>query len=182
MNAEFEKIEQLLNKGSFESLSEEDQYWVKENLGGAEAYDHLRESTIIARQEKAIPVSSGVKKDLMKQFKEKHQPGWKLVLQWKIPAYAALILLIAVSSSLITFLPEKERLVEKYVWQDPVVDTVFVASEPDTVFIERTIERPVYVKVYETSEETPVVAVERKSKGKSLADQSEIKDILVSGR
>ncbi len=182
MKDEFEKIEKILKRGPFDTLSEEDQYWVKENLGGAEAFDHLRESTIIAHREKDLPVSSGVKRDLMKQFKEKHQPRWKLVLQWKVPAYAVMILLMAVTGSLISFMPEKERVVEKYVRQDPVIDTVYVASQPDTVFIERTVERPVYVKVYETTEETPVVAVERKSKGKSLADQSEIKDILVSGR
>lgn len=179
---EFEKIEQLLNKGNFNALTEEDQYWIKENFGGAEAFDHLRDSIMIARKEKLMPVRSDVKKDLMKQFQKKHQPRWKLALQWKMPAYAVAILLVLVTGSLLAFMPEKERLVEKYVLQDPVIDTVYLVSKPDTIFIERTIEQPVYVKVFETTDETPVVAEERKLRGKSLAEQSEIKDILVSGR
>lgn len=182
MSEEFDKIEYLLQQGNFESLSAADRNWVEQNLGSAEAFDQLREATIIAHQERITPVRSTVKKDLLKQFKEKHQPGWELALQWKIPAYAVMLILMAVSSALIAFMPEKERLVEKYVLQDPIVDTIWVASQPDTAFIERTIERPVYVQVYEGVKEEPVLVAERISKGKSLADQSEIKDILVSGR
>ncbi len=183
MNEDFEKLDQLLRVGDFESLSGEDQHWIEESIGSAEAFDRLRETTIIARQENVKNVRPQVKKDLMKQFKEKHQPGWKLVLQWKIPAYAAMLIVALISSLLMTLMPEKERIVERYIPQQPIVDTVFVASEPDTVFIERTIDRPVYVKVFEEEEKsTPVVAVERIRKGKSLADQSGIKDILVSGR
>lgn len=182
MKKEFEKVERLLQTGDFDTQSAEDQDWIENNLGSASAFDELRNATLIARNEKEVPVKTNVKKDLMNQFKEKYQPGWKLALQWKIPAYAAMLVLIAVTSAIVIFMPEKERLVEKYVFQDPLIDTVYVASQPDTIFIERTIERPVYVKVYEESEEAPVLAAERKSRGKSLADQSEIKDILVSGR
>lgn len=183
MSEEFDKIERLLQSGNFNSLSPEDQYWVKDNLGSPEAFDQLRETTIIARQEKAVPVRSKVKQDLMRQYKTKHQPAWKQVLQWQMPAYAAMLMLVFVTTTIITFMPEKERLVETFIVQEPIVDTVYVASQPDTIFIERTIERPVYVKVVEEEpEEATVLAVERKSKGKSLADQSDIKDILVSGR
>lgn len=182
MKNEFEKVERLLKTGDFDTQSAEDQDWIKNNLGGASAFDELREVTLIARSEKEVPVKTNVKKNLMSQFKEKHQPGWKIALQWKIPAYTAILVLMAVTSTIIIFMPEKEHLVEKYVFQDPLIDTVYVASQPDTIIIERTIERPVYVKVYEKSEEAPVLVAERKPKGKSLADQSEIKDILVSGR
>ena len=182
MNEEFDKIDRLLKAGDFESLNEEDQYWVRDNLGSAEAFNELRETTMIARNEREMPVRSKVKKDLMRQFQEKHRPGWKLALQWKVPAYAVAIMLMIVSAAIVTFMPEKERLVETYNAQEPIIDTVYIASQPDTVFIERTIERPVYVKVVAEAEEAPVLEVERKSRGKSLADQSDIKDILVSGR
>ncbi|MDW3191690.1 MAG: hypothetical protein R8G66_04975 [Cytophagales bacterium] len=182
MNEEFDKIERLLQAGDFDTLSAEDQFWIKDHLGSPETFDQLREATIIARTEKELPVRSKVKQDLMRQFKEKHQPGWKLVLQWKVPAYAAVLMLMLVATTLITFMPEKERIVETFIAQEPVIDTVYVVSQPDTVFIERIVEQPVYVKVVEEAEEAPVLAVERKSKGKSLADQSDIKDILVSGR
>lgn len=182
MNEPFEKIEALLQSGDFRTLGTEDQHWIKENFGGADAFDHLRQTVLMAQKEKTKPVRAHVKSDLMKQFKSKHQPAWKLLLQWKIPMHLAFLMMFVFSAILMVMLPVQERVVEKYVQQDPIIDTVFIASEPDTVFIERTIERPVYVKMYQEVEEEPVLVAERRTKGKSLADQSEIKDILVSGR
>ena len=146
--------------------------------------DPSREIVATAKQTPEVRVRPGLKKDLMKQFRQKHQPSWKLAIQWKVPAYAAVLMVTIMTLGLYLLIPAKERIVERRVVSEPVTDTVYVASQPDTVFIERTIEKPVYVTVYKEREEevVPVLIAERKTRGKSLADQSEIKDILVSGR
>ena len=182
---DFDRLEQLLQEGNFDALEEKDQLWIEQRLGGAESFSTLRETVGMAKKGRELPVKLRRKSDLIKHFRQQHQPKWKLALQWKVPAHAAALAIIVMAALVYLLIPAKERVVEKVVWQDPVVDTVFVSSKPDTVIIERTIEKPIYLTVYKTipqENSNLKLAVERKPKGKSLADQADIKDILVSGR
>ena len=184
MSEEFDRLERLLESGEFASLSIEDQHWVNENLGDEAAYNKLTKVVGIANRDMRVLVSPKVRRDLMKQFRQKHQPNWVLAVQWKIPAYVAVMAILTFSFLITWLIPAQERIVERLVSQEMIVDTIYVASKPDTVFIKQTIEKPIYITVYKEreSEKSQVAAIVREPKGKSLADQSEIKDILVSGR
>lgn len=184
MKEDFDRLEKLLKTGDFQTLDSQDKLWVEKNLSGEEAFSKLQRIVSETKMEREKSVHPGVKADLMNKFHQKHQPQWKLAFQWSVPAYAAGLFLIVCTTLIYFLVPTKERVVEKLVLQDPVIDTVFVASKPDTVFIEQTVEVPVYVTVYKEvePENLPTLAGVRKPKGKSLADQSDIKDILVSGR
>ena len=180
-NLEFEKMDELIRLKSFSDLTREEKEWVKDQMGGEEAYTRLRTLVLEVSSEKVPDVPGSLKKSLVMAMRMKHsrpRSVWYNILNYRIPAYAGFLALLLIMTLYAITLPPEEVIVEKTVEvpSEPVVDTVYIQSKPDTIFIEKIIEKPIYL-TREVEKTEPGKSPATLS-GKSLADQEDIRSLL----
>jgi hypothetical protein len=180
-----EEFEELLRQHSYGELTDNEKQWVTQFISSEAEYESLRQADqqlkhYFADKRKLTPspkIWAAIKNDLA-QNKESASGYW---LNTPIPAYATLILLIVVGifswygggnyNSTTVYAP-------KVITQ---IDTVFIASKPDTIVQERII----YLKA------NPAPAITQTStkqsqdvpytKGINMKEKEELERLLVSG-
>lgn len=177
-------IDLLLKTKTYTELSAQEQIWVNENLGGAMGYQNLASAVKMASQEQKMSVESSTKKALMQQMKASKESFLSKVFRYKIPAYASALMLILAVGLTFFLTSQKEIIVEKRIAlpTKTIVDTVKIAQPNDTIFIEKIKEVPVYITEQKTTShasQTPVKNTQNSLSEKSLAEQKELKNLLV---
>lgn len=175
------KIDVLLKTKSYTELSEQEQLWVNENLGGETAYQNLASAIQRASQEQKMSVKSSTKKALMQQMKASKEPFWSKIIHYKVPAYASALMLVLAVGLTFFLTSQKEVIVEKRIALSAktIVDTVKIAQPNDTIFVEKIKEVPVYITEQKTISNPTQTPAKNNLSEKSLADQKELKNLLV---
>ncbi|QNL21472.1 hypothetical protein HZR84_05840 [Hyphobacterium sp. CCMP332] len=173
-------LDQLIKTKSYDQLNEEELNLVKEEFGSKNAYESYRKMVVMASENKFSP-GREVKRKLDKSLRLANPSWWQMALDYKLPAYAAVPLMLVLL--LIGFWINKPETIivekPKIVQTEPKIDTVFVDKIiRDTLFIEniRRIEVPVYISVNNEA----VVKKEEILQGSNLSEQRELLDILSS--
>jgi hypothetical protein len=182
----FENFEQLLLQRSYAELTEDEKQWVNLFVDSEAEYESLRQTNHQMRNyfsNKAVLIPSpkvwtAIKSDLALAKKPSSRSYW---LSTPLPAYATLSLLVAVgvlcwyggSNFNSPKVPESQIVTR--------IDTVFIASKPDTIVRERIV----YLKA------TPAPAIIQAStsqsqdvpatKGINMKEKEELERLLVSG-
>jgi hypothetical protein len=178
-NELFEKLDQLLLTKRYEELTREERFWMDEQLDGELTYSRLHLILCSSASETTLLVDASIKKSLIKKMKLKNRSQWARVVNYNVPAYAVAILLLLVATLVLLVTPKQDKVVEKIVTVTPrqppaTTVTKFVT---DTIFVDHIIKVPVYVPS-QTKDKTSVdksIALP----GKSLADQIELRNLLV---
>ncbi len=179
----YSRLEIVLRSGEFQDLSETDKKLVQEELGGEKGFTDLRKLILQVKDEEVPKVKAVVKEDLMKSFSEKNsKPSG--ILSYRTPMVANLAAMLVMGLVLWYFLPRQvvEKTVVQTIEGPSVVDTVFIESPPDTLYLEKRVfvKEPVYI--------TKVVEKERKQKeirsleGLPLEEQSDLRDLILKGK
>lgn len=186
MKTEEEKLEDLVSTKSFANLSAEERQFVLDVLGSEEQFntlqrihESLRDQPVVASVEPAPDVLIG----LQRMLRETKKGSFLLpaILQFKIPAYAALIL-AAMVGSLTAMVSNGSSVKQPLVTVPPKVerDTVYITNT-DTVYRERLLIK--YVRVPALAEPEMVTASSKSDRilGVSMKDKEELDRLLVSG-
>ena len=185
MKSEDEKLEDLVSTKLFANLSEEEKQFVLNALGSEEQFNTLQrihasllDHPVGSSVEPAPNVLIALKRKLRETIKESLL--LPAILQFKIPAYAALILAVLVG--FVTAMVSNGSSVKKPMATVPKVerDTVYVTNT-DTVYRERLLIK--YVRVPAPLEPERVTASSKSDKilGVSMKDKEELDRLLVSG-
>lgn len=179
MEKEKEYLDKLLMKKRYEDLSDEEKKWVHEHLMDEGSYRKLHSIIHSIASEPEMNVDPSVKRDLVSLMKSRNEPTWRKVVDFKLPLYQSIGLLVLLMIFYSFIMQPSTKIVEKtvYVPTDPIFDTIFVESSPDTVFVERVLEKTVYLTQQIEPEETPSGNISVQSK--SLAEEIELEDLLV---
>jgi hypothetical protein len=181
----FEEFEELLRQRSYAELTDNEKQWVTQFISSEAEYESLRQADkqlnhYIADTRKLTPspkIWAAIKNDIA-QNKKAAKGYW---LNTPVPAYATFLLLMVVGlfswyggsnyNSTTVYAP-------KVIAQ---IDTVFIASKPDTIVRERII----YLKA------SPAPAITQTStkqsqdvpytKGINMKEKEELERLLVSG-
>jgi hypothetical protein len=182
-----EKLERLLQLYAYADLSAADKEWVQELVHSEEEYAALRETNrqlaLHANSKLDFVPSSEILKKIKLSVKAKRKPHFVTTwLQSPIPSYATLLLMIFIGSIAWWVGTQRTKLitVEKI---KPRIDTVFLASKPDTIVREKII----YIKV-NTSQNQVVQSSVNSSppdvgivRGVTMKEKEELGKLLVSG-
>ncbi|MEL7002787.1 MAG: hypothetical protein AAFN93_08650 [Bacteroidota bacterium] len=178
----YESVDELLKNKSFHELTTQERLVIDEYVGGEREYNRLKAiiHEIVGKNE--MNISIDVKKSLMLKMKAKHRPVWLSLVGYKMPAYAVVLALFLFGLAFYFFGPKKEVEVLKTITKttEPIIDTVYLTSTPDTIYVERKIEVKVPVYLSAEVKEDPRLPNEQEviRPGKSLADQGELRSIL----
>ena len=177
----FEKLDELLSTKSYEALNSEEKLWVNEHLGGVRTYQKLAALIKSAAVEKEMSLSKSTKRDLVQKMKAQHQPLWLKALHYKTPAYVSFLIALLFLVVAVFSIPRREVIMEKpvLVKTDPIIDTVFVKTPADTVFIEKLVSVPVYVAQEATDVQSETTVDTTALQAKSLAEQEDFRTLLV---
>lgn len=182
---ELEKIEKLLRSKNFGELTSEEKVWVIQWIESEAEYENLRKSESRIRKHfinanEFIPKPNDLNELIAVLRKQTNQElNW---WQVKVPAWS--ILLVAVCFGFggwwLTSVSNKPIMQPQEVLSSIVYDTVYVASKPDTVFIQQVVykERPVLltksIKYVDNKSTVP-------SNGINMKEKEELENLLVSG-
>ncbi len=182
----FEKFERLLLERSYGELTEDEKQLVKLFVESETEYESLRKtnqqlSNYFSEKTNLWPspkVWTAIKSDLAMAKKSASRSYW---LSTPMPAYATLTLLLAVGvlcwygGSNFNSLKEAESQIVTR------IDTVYIASKPDTVVRERIV----YLKaspspaIIQVSTNQPLAVPA--TKGINMKEKEELERLLVSG-
>lgn len=176
---DFEKFEALLQSKSYHELTPQELQCVNQWLESAQEYEALRASgKQVASWFGANAVSTTSKETLQQlkhslrvQHQRTHNVWYKPVWGYAVTALVFGVLGWWVGQPQIK--PEPVTLVEQVI----VHDTLYIASNPDTVFREKIIyrDRPVILTTQTRQPES------KNEKGVSMKEKEELDKLLVSG-
>jgi hypothetical protein len=183
----YEKFEQLLVQHSFKELSPEEMMVARSFINSEEEYESLRltHEKLNSYFSKQTKISSNPEtwRKIKSTWKESSMPVHRYHwIKTPMPAYATLLLVVSVG--LVGWYSGSRFSSPKIHVQQvkSQVDTVFIASKPDTVVQERII----YLK--SESQATPSLGVASRmvsdhptTKGVSMKEKEELERLLVSG-
>jgi hypothetical protein len=185
---EIERLEKLLQCYSYSELSATDKEEIQEFVSSEEEYEALRETNkqlfFNAEHKLDFVPSPAILKKIKISNRAMRKPlGSKAWLQSPIPSYATLMIAIFIGSLAWwggSQWNPKLVSVEKFKLK---VDTVYLASKPDTIVREKII----YVKVKVSTDQVMKASVERNlqdavvTRGVSMKEKEELGKLLVSG-
>ncbi|MBP9924991.1 MAG: hypothetical protein KBF45_03300 [Cyclobacteriaceae bacterium] len=182
---ELEKLESLLQGKAFEELTAEEKSWVGQWIESEVEYNNLRKSEGAIRKRLADvgPITPNPK--LLSRLKAQlsaQQANLK-IHWWQVRSPGWSTLLIAIIFGMtgwwIGSSPAKLKVEQAYL-PTVVYDTVYLASKPDTVFVNHVVyrERPILTK---TTYQPMPNNVEVSAKGINMKEKEELENLLVSG-
>jgi len=185
MKTEEEKLEDLVSTKLFANLSAEEKQFVLDMLGSEAQFNALQQIHELLRDRPiaaSVEPASRVLTALRRRLRETKNESFVLpaILQFKIPAYAALILAVMVGS-LTASVSNGSSVKQPIVTVSKVErDTIYITNT-DTVYRERLLIK--YVRVPAPSEPEMVTASSKSDKilGVSMKDKEELDRLLVSG-
>jgi hypothetical protein len=183
---DYEKFELLLQQYSYQELTAEDKQLVQQFVSTEEEYESLRvaDQSLHSFFGKKMEISPSPK--IWHRIKGSRTGPPVQRYYWinkPLPVYATLLLLLGVGS-LCWIIGSRYPMTDKVSVMETKlqVDTVFIASKPDTVVRERVIylERPSQVAPVRTTsnkdlQDHPV------TKGINMKEKEELENLLVSG-
>ncbi|MEJ0055039.1 MAG: hypothetical protein WDN75_04925 [Bacteroidota bacterium] len=187
MKKEEERLERLIREKKFNQLTTEEREFVLSMLVPEEEFDAMYKaerllgmesfrSSLQPAPELLSSLKSKMRKERAGSFK------WSDLFRIKIPAYAAVLLIILFTS--LGFWLRSPLPPAKAISYSPLIkgDTVFV-TKIDTLFIERIVYRP--IRLASPPKQVPVLSLPEKqvpvAEGVSMKEKEELNKLLVSG-
>jgi hypothetical protein len=182
---ELDKLERLLQDKNFAALTTEEKTWVSQWIESEIEYENIRRSESKIRQHfintaEFIPEANGLNelKATLRKRTNQSMNWWQV----KVPAWSTVLvaLCFGVGGWWLTSLRNQPITQPQEVLSTIVYDTVYVATKPDTVFVQQVIykEHPVLLT-------KSVKQVDNKSKapsnGINMKEKEELENLLVSG-
>ncbi len=180
---DLDRFEQLLKQRSFISLNDEERNFVFQFIGSEQEYESLRMAEVELKRFIEMKTDLHPRKETWRKIKQSRaekiisvKPFW---LRPSVPGYAVALLIIFVGVmgwwSGARFGSEK-TIVEKIV---PRIDTIRIATTPDTVIKDRIIYLPITSPKLVSAESPRSERLE--NKGVNMKDKEELEGLLVSG-
>jgi hypothetical protein len=178
-----EKIDQLVQAKKWSELTTEEKTFVVDVLGSEEQFQGLREVhfALTAAKTGNIRPDDVVLKRLKSEFRAKHaRTEFSNAFQVRVPAYAAVIVIFLIGSLAwyAGFKSSRPIVTTQVIRQ---VDTLLLASKPDTVYVDKIIYKAMHVK--NTSAVAAVSEVKSQSPeiGVNMKETEALQNLLVSG-
>jgi hypothetical protein len=182
-----EKFEQLMQSKPYAELNHEEKEWVSQWVESSDEYEMLRKSETKIRQyfldNQVNPPASTTLAQLTMHLKRK--PGKQHAGLWwqfkpSLSAWSMAILFGSVGwwigQSTNSNIAKAEAL------RSPIVlDTIYIASQPDTVFREKVIYRDRPVILTRRSNDIESSKKSTESNGINMKEKEELEKLLVSG-
>ena len=180
---EWDKLEDLLKKKSFQELSLDEKIWVMDYFESEQEYEQFRSTESFLKNighSKPLLPEKRILASLKSEMKQKHVPS---VSWWNfsVPAYASTLLILGFTAfGWWVGQAKPAEIVERVVMKP---DTVFVASKPDTVFIQNIVIQKPQEAFYSVTESNSVLQsiTTPPNHGVSMKDNEELEALLVSG-
>lgn len=178
-----EEIEILLETKNWSDLTEHERSFVLTEIKDEREYNQLRTFHFLSSDtETQLTANPAILKSLQKKFRTHHgkESFIRELIFYPVPGWATVVLFgLLVGGYLIS---NTTRPVKSITKVETITDTVFVASKPDTILIEKPVTRVVY-KYLQTK--APVVMATKHDdggpSGVSMKDKEELDGLLVSG-
>jgi hypothetical protein len=179
-----EWMEELLETKSFEELNEVEKTFVLREIGSEEQYKMLRKVSVALVTNADLSADPDILFNLQKKLKNtKPTFHWSSVLNYRMPAYLAVILVgVCAIIFWLSFTPEKTNSHIASV----KIDTVFIFRPADTIIVEKVFYRQRPPKEQSPSQNFSVVknVVAQEGdrvEGVSMKEKEELENLLVSG-
>jgi len=180
---EWDKLEDLLKKKSFQELSIDEKAWVMDFFESEQEYEQFRNTELFLKNlsdSKALSPEKRIFTALKSEMKRKHET---VAVWWNfsVPAYASALLVLGFTAFGWWIGQTKPaEIVERVVVKS---DTVFVSSKPDTVFIQKIVIQKPQEAFYSVTESNSVLQsiTTPANHGVSMKDNEELESLLVSG-
>ncbi len=190
MKAEWdeERFTQLLRTKSYQQLTPAERKWIEDALLSAEEYEQLRNAELTLQAEVTESNRVQVNPVILERLKEHLQSGpkrassWGYIFTYRVPAY------VVASCVMLTFGITWLQMAPGRTTAAPPsrltkMDTVFLPSAIDTIFVEKVVYRDRFVKLPAVRQ----VNVSKSEKvsadagGITMKDKEELEELLVSG-
>lgn len=178
-----EKLEELLSTKAFDELTWSEKELVLSELGSEEQYEVMRKIGNTLMKGNILTPDPQIIKSLQQKMRdEKRTSVVYQLLSWQAPAYVT-VFMVAACCTFTWFVTKKSN-------PSPLVtivktDTVYLASQPDTIFREKVIYRYVKPKVLFTQNvtktETTTPVRQPEITGVSMKANEALEKFLVSG-
>jgi hypothetical protein len=182
---ELEKLESLLQGKAFEELTAEEKIWVGQWIESEIEYTNLRtaEGEIKKYLVNADPIAPNPKllTHLKVQLKTRQASLKAYWWQVRTPGWSTLLIAMVFGASGWWIGSSPMNLnIEQASSPTIVYDTVYLASKPDTVFIEQVVykDRPLIMRITKQVED---MSVKNSEKGINMKEKEELENLLVSG-
>jgi hypothetical protein len=178
-----EQIEELLLSKSFDALTPDEKVLVLRELGSVSEYEAMRKIALSSGRSENLTPDPRILKTLQHTMREK-QPQSMPLFTFRVPAYAtAIMILIAIGT---TWLLTRSSTLPPVRVTEIQHDTVYLASKPDTVYVDRVVYRTARMKKYfpenlTTRSSAPAREPSVETIGVSMKEQEELERLLVSG-
>ena len=181
---ELDRIENLLQTKTFIELTSEEKIWVGQWIASELEYENLRKSETKIKQyflksENAVPKPEGLNELKARlNLKQSRSLNW---WQAKLPAWSTLLVAICFGVGGWWLTSSSDKVITQPQQLTSVVyDTVYVATKPDTVFVQQVVykERPVILTKSVQKAATKIVVP---SNGINMKEKEELENLLVSG-
>jgi len=183
----FEKIERLLQSKAYQELTEAEREIVRATVITEDEYESLRNAEVRLTNYFSLKAEVDLTKNGWEQIKstlkqKKAEPKFNFWTATPLPTYATLLLLLAVGfvcwvggSQISPKILDVARAAQR-------VDTVFIATKPDTIYKERVVylKAPSLAPTFQTVKSLRSVP-NQTSKGVNMKDKEELEKLLVSG-
>ncbi len=175
-------LDNILKTKSYNELTEDELRIIKEEFGGERGFVQFK-NLVMAASANDLSPNRNVKQKLDEAVELMYPSLWQRLVNVQVPAYAAVPAMILLMLFAYWIKQPETQIIEKQqiVQADPIIDTVFVETEADTVFIEniRRVEVPVYITLNEEKVK-PKKEEDEVFEGSNLTQQSDLMDLLTS--
>jgi hypothetical protein len=183
---DLENLERLMLSKPYAELNHEEKEWVSQWVESPVEYDVMRKSETQMRQyfhdSKVIPPAPSTLVELTNHLKRKtskQRVGFWWQLKPSLSTWSMAILFGSVGWWI--GLSTNSNVANTKALQSTIVrDTIYVASQPDTIFTEKIIykDRPV---IFTRSNNNPESKKSSESNGINMKEKEELEKLLVSG-
>jgi hypothetical protein len=181
---ELDKIEHLLHTKNFVELTAEEKFWIRQWIDSEAEYENLRKSEARIKQHFIDANEFISKPNGLEELKANLRKQTSQSLNWwqvKVPAWSTLLVAGCFAFGAWWFTSSSVKpIVDQQIVSSVVYDTVYVASKPDTVYVQHVVykERPVLLTKTVNQVSTKSAT---NSNGINMKEKEELENLLVSG-
>jgi len=182
---ELEKLERLMQSKAFAELTTEEKLWVSQWIESETEYTNLRKanreiSEQLISTNQAVPdpkILTHLKATLLAKQTVSQLNWWQVKMPgWSTGVIASFFCVVGwwIGSS-------SNQVAAEQVYSSTILyDTVYLASKPDTIFVQQVVyrERSLIAK---TVKQLETLTTETPAKGINMKEKEELENLLVSG-
>jgi hypothetical protein len=180
-----DRLEMLLQSKTWTELTSEERSFVSEHIESEEEYMSLRKVNAMLEKPEVFTISAKAStwSAIRSRFRERHRPlVWERAVQFRVQGLAAAILFaVAFAIGWYSGNHNKPAIAGSMPRPTVKIDTVYIPSSPDTVYLNRVV----YRDRATTPASLPVFTVVKNSQtnteGVSMKEKEELEKLLVSG-